>query len=68
MVRSEGKGMREDEKKICDDILRYGKILSDTEIVCDGKFIRQYTIECDGETYDLTKECGEWIYIYHNAK
>ncbi len=60
--------MREDEKKICDDILRYGKILSDKEIVCDGKFIRQYVIECDGETYNLTKENGEWIYILHNIK
>lgn len=60
--------MREEEKLICDDILRYGKIISDKEYTCDGKPIRQYTIECDGETYDLTKECGEWIYIYHNVK
>lgn len=60
--------MREDEKKICDDILRYGKIISDKEFTCDGKFIRQYIIECDGETCDLTKENGEWIYIRHNIK
>ena len=58
--------MREDEKNICDDILRYGKIISDKEIVCDGKFIRQYVIEIENETYDLTKRNGEWVYIHHN--
>lgn len=58
--------MREDEKKICDDILGYGKILSDKEFECDGKFVRQYVIEIGGETYDLTKHNGEWVYIHHN--
>lgn len=58
--------MKDYEKKICDDILRYGTILSDEEFQCEGKFVRQYQIEYEGEKYNLTKQDGEWIYIFHH--
>ena len=60
--------MREDEKKICDDILKYGTITSDKEFTCDGEFIRQYVIEYEGEEYQLTKSNGQWIYIHHTIR
>lgn len=58
--------MKDYEKEICDDILRYGTILSDKEFQCEGNFVRQYQIEYEGEEYNLTKQNGEWIYIFHH--
>lgn len=57
--------MTEAEKRICDECLRYGVITSDKEFTCEGKAIRQYIIELDGEEYHLTKQDGEWIYFHH---
>ena len=55
--------MREYEKRFCDDLLRYGEIIKDENFNCDGILIRQYTILCDGCTYLVTKNNGEWVYI-----
>lgn len=60
--------MTDNEKEICNDVLRYGTIKSDKEFECKGKLIRQYIIELDGEEYNLTKENGEWIYFHHVIK
>lgn len=58
--------MRECEKKICDDILRYGTITRDEEFTCEGIMVRQYTISYEGESYDLTKNNGEWVHFHRN--
>lgn len=49
---------------ICNDILRYGKIISDQSFIVDGANVRQYIIEYEGITYSLTKINGEWDYIH----
>ena len=56
--------MRDDEKKICDSILREGEIIRDVELTVGGKMVRQYSIKCDGSVYELTKCNGEWVYIH----
>ena len=60
--------MSDEEKKLCNMILREGNIISDKEFIDEyGRFIRQYVIKykgaCDLE-YHLTKCNGEWIYIF----
>ena len=55
--------MKNEEKKIADDILRYGRILEDFETICDGIFVREYLIEYDGEKYSLVKNNGEWVSV-----
>lgn len=56
--------MKEYEKKICNDILRYGTIISDKEFTCEGDMVRQYEIGYEGVTYLLIKVNGEWEYIH----
>lgn len=58
--------MRAGEKHICDEILRYGTITGDKEFTCEGVMVRQYTISYEGESYDLTKHNGEWVYLHRN--
>lgn len=53
--------MKEAEKRIADDVLRYGRILEDLESVCDGIFVREYIIEYEGARYDMVKNNGEWV-------
>lgn len=60
--------MTDNEKRIMDDILRYGTITWYDEFDCDGKHIRQYTIIENGEKYDMTKINGEWSYFFHYNK
>lgn len=55
--------MTEKEKKECDDILRYGKIIKDEEYEKNGDFKRYYTIEKDGVLYRLGKTNGEWTLL-----
>lgn len=55
--------MLESEKLICDDILRYGEILSDNEFQDGNDFVRQYEIRYESECYLMTKLNGEWIYF-----
>lgn len=59
--------MTDQEKKICDDMLRYGTILSDREVISyDGRHFRQYVIvvnEDDANEYHLTKMDGEWVFF-----
>lgn len=50
-------------KRICDDILRYGKIIEDNEFICDGDYVRQYTIIYENNTYLLSKINGEWEFF-----
>lgn len=59
--------MTDFEKSICDDVLRYGNIISDKEFESEGKHVRQYIIIEDGEEYHLTKWNGEWVYFYHRT-
>ena len=55
--------MKEAEKKIADDILRYGTILGDLERECEGIAVREYLIEYEGAQYDMVKNNGEWVSI-----
>ena len=56
--------MKDYEKKICDDILRYGQILCDEEMKsATGILIRQYVVKYNNTEYVLTKNNGEWVYL-----
>lgn len=48
---------------ICDNILRYGEVISDTETELVDGWYRQYIVKCDGDTYHMTKHNGEWVFI-----
>jgi hypothetical protein len=54
-------------QEICNDILRYGEVISDTETEFEDGWYRQYIVECDGETYHMTKHNGEWVYIHREV-
>ena len=61
--------MSEEDMLICDDMLRYGDIVSDNEYIIDGACYRQYVINVEGMmgriySYHLTKKNGRWIYIH----
>ena len=46
----------------CDDILRYGKIVKDTESVHNGLYVRDMVIMVDEQnTYFLKKVIGRWV-------
>ena len=46
----------------CDDILRYGKIVKDTESVHNGHYVRDMVIMVDEQnTYFLKKVDGQWV-------
>ena len=46
----------------CDDILRYGKIVRDTESVHNGHYVRDMVIKIDFQyTYFLRKVDGHWV-------
>ena len=53
--------MRNEEKRIADDVLRYGTILEDLESTCEGIAVREYLIEYEGNQYNLVKNNGEWV-------
>ena len=57
----------EAEQKILTDILNKGKVVRDEFFETpEGLAIQQYTvIDTDGETYDLTKHNGVFVYIFH---
>jgi hypothetical protein len=50
-------------QEICNDILRYGEVISDTETEFEDGWYRQYIIKYEGETYHMTKHNGEWVFI-----
>lgn len=50
-------------QEICNDILRYGKVISDTEFNKEDGWYRQYIVECDGDTYYMAKHNGVWVFI-----
>ena len=56
--------MTENQKTMCDNILRCGDIIEDKNFTCDGDYIRQYIINYCGVKYILSKCNGEWIYLY----
>ena len=46
----------------CDDILRYGKVIQDTESQCNGRFIRRMVVRADEQNeYYLKKVDGQWV-------
>ena len=46
----------------CDDILRYGKIVRDTEVIHCGHHVRDLVIMIDFQfTYFLRKVDGHWV-------
>lgn len=50
-------------QEICNDILRYGEIISDTETEFEDGWYRQYIVKYEGEAYHMTKHNGEWVFI-----
>ena len=62
--RKKVQSMTESEKKMCDDILRYGTIIDDREFVSgDGVFCRHYQIIYNDYKWYLSKNNGEWVFI-----
>lgn len=57
--------MRDFEKSLCNDMIRYGHIVSDKEFTIDGDNVRQYAVIYDGCKFKITKENGEWVYLHH---
>lgn len=55
-------------QEICNDILRYGEIISDTEAEFENGWYRQYVVKYENEIYNMTKHNGEWIYIHREIK
>ena len=56
------------EERFCDYLLRYGTIIRDVTVYDkDDEEYRQYTIEQNGHTWNLTKHHGEWIYLHFNG-
>lgn len=57
--------MTDIEKEICNDVLRYGEILSDMEHFYESEnvYIREYVVNYEGELYHMTKNNGEWVYF-----
>ena len=46
----------------CDDILRYGKVIQDTESQRNGRFIRRMVVRADEQNeYYLKKVDGQWV-------
>lgn len=53
--------MTKEQEKICDEILRYGEIIKDTEYIYNGQFYRKYEIKLATSIYCLTKCNGVWV-------
>ena len=51
-----------EESNFCDDLLRYGDIIYDSEYVTNGAFTRHYVIKSGEKIYHLLKVNGEWIF------
>lgn len=50
--------MDNNEKKMCDIILKYGNIIEDNET-----HVREYTIKLDDSIFHLVKVNGEWVHM-----
>jgi len=48
---------------ICNNILKYGEIVRDTETELEDGWYRHYVVKCDGDTYYMTKHNGVWVFI-----
>ena len=60
--------MNEVEKHLCEWLLENGTIIRHGvfDVIPSGEVSEQWTIVVDGESYDITKLDGEWIYFHHN--
>lgn len=56
--------MSKGEKNVIDSIIEDGEVLDYEQTTDDeGTVIEFYTVKCDGETYHITKNNGEWVFI-----
>lgn len=61
--------MREYEKNIIELIIEEGEILDYEQTTDDeGTVIEFYTVKCDDETYHITKNNGEWVFIIRDIE
>ncbi len=49
------------EKRFCDELLETGKILKESHFGDNHNYLVEYD---ENNTFTITKENGEWIYIY----
>ena len=61
-ILNEAQLNNEEGQTRCDDILRYGKIVKDSESVHNGHHVRDMVIVSDEQnTYFLKKVDGQWV-------
>lgn len=58
-----GKG----ERAICEDLLKAGRIVTQSTYICEGISVEYFCIESDGWLYDMTKHDGEWVYFHRGG-
>lgn len=53
------------ESHLCEWLLENGTITRKECFDTDAGKSEQWTVEVDGEKYDITKLNGEWVYFFH---
>lgn len=53
------------EKSICNSLMEEGKVIGHEKVMSEGIQCEFITVEYLGETYEMTKHDGEWVYFYH---
>lgn len=61
--------MSKGEKDVIESIIEEGEVLDYEQTTDDeGTVIEFYTVKCDGETYHITKNNGEWVFIIRDIE
>lgn len=56
--------MTDNAKRLIQEMLDEGNIISTSDYVIDGKHNTQYVLEYEGETYHITKRNGEIVSLH----
>lgn len=57
--------MTDMEKNICNSLMEEGTVISTQAVTSEGTYIEFFEVEYLGETYEMTKHDGEWVYFHH---
>lgn len=61
--------MSKGEKDVIESIIEEGEVLDYEQTTDDeGTVIEFYTVKCDDETYHITKNNGEWVFIIRDIE
>ena len=61
------KGLNDDQKSTCEEVLKNGKLLYHKNLKSDeGDQVEGFRVMYLNEIYDMTKSNGEWTYFLHN--